>query len=150
MILTTLIYVEKDGQYLMLHRIKKQADINQGKWIGVGGKVEKGETVEDCARREMLEETGLAAKSLRYRGIVLFENSLCESEEMHLFTCDDFDGELRDCDEGELKWVDKKEIYKLNLWEGDRYFLERLASDAPFFRLRLVYEGDTLIKSTFL
>ena len=150
MILTTLIYVEKDGQYLMLHRIKKQADINQGKWIGVGGKVEKGETVEDCARREMLEETGLAAKSLRYRGIVLFENSLCESEEMHLFTCDDFDGELRDCDEGELKWVDKKEIYKLNLWEGDRYFLEGLASDAPFFRLRLVYEGDTLIKSTFL
>ena len=147
---STLIYVEQDGRYLMLHRVKKQGDINKDKWIGVGGKFEPGETALDCAKREMAEETGLIAEKLDYRGIVYFESDLYESEEMHLFTCRAFSGTLHECDEGTLEWVDKRKIYSLNLWEGDRLFLEKLAADAPFFRLRLRYEGDTLAESAFL
>lgn len=147
---STLIYVEQDGRYLMLHRVKKQGDINKDKWIGVGGKFEPGETALDCAKREMAEETGLIAEKLDYRGIVYFESDLYESEEMHLFTCRAFSGALHECDEGTLEWVDKRKIYSLNLWEGDRLFLKKLAADAPFFRLRLRYEGDTLAESAFL
>ena len=148
MLTTSLIYVEKDGMYLMLHRVRKHEDPHAGKWLGVGGKLEKGETPSECARREMLEETGLTANRLSYRGVVRFESSW--TEEMHLFTCESFTGELTDCSEGVLKWVPKDEIYRLNLWEGDRVFLELLQRDAPFFKLLLKYDGDRLIESRLM
>ena len=148
MLTTSLIYVEKDGMYLMLHRVRKHEDPNAGKWLGVGGKLEKGETPSECARREMLEETGLTANRLSYRGVVRFESSW--TEEMHLFTCESFTGVLTDCSEGVLKWVPKDEIYRLNLWEGDRVFLELLQRDAPFFKLLLKYDGDRLIESRLM
>ena len=150
MIKTTLVYLEKDESYLMLHRIKKKNDINKGKWIGIGGKFETGETPFQCAKREVFEETGITVNTFNYRGIVYFENTLCESEEMHLFTSTDFSGEIRDCDEGNLKWIKMKDLYTLVLWEGDRIFLEKLKENGPFFRLRLQYEGDHLVESSFL
>lgn len=149
MIKTSLIYVERDGCYLMLHRVRKKQDINKDKWIGVGGKFEKNETPEECAAREMREETGLTPARLSYRGIVYFfsEN---DDEEMHLFTCDDFSGTLADCDEGTLEWVKKEEVTNLNLWEGDRVFLKLLSDDAPFFRLKLIYQGEKLVKQELI
>ena len=131
----------------MLHRIKKHADVNAGKWIGVGGKLEQGETVRECAAREMYEETGLTAGALDYRGIVYFSSDTAEDEEMHLFTCTEFSGELHECNEGVLKWIKKEEVAALNLWEGDRIFLKLLTDNAPFFRLRLTYKGDALAGS---
>ncbi len=150
MIKTTLVYVENEDCYLLLHRVKKQGDINKDKWIGIGGKFEDDESPEQCAKREMTEETGLTAHKLDYRGIVYFHNSKCESEEMHLFTCRNYSGTMHECDEGELEWVNKKEVYRLDLWEGDKIFLERLKGDRTFFRLELVYDGDTLISHRFL
>lgn len=150
MIKTTLVYLIKDGQYLMLHRIKKKEDINQGKWIGVGGKFEDGETPEQCAKREVLEETGVTVHHFDYRGIVYFENTVCESEEMHLFTSTDFSGEIRECDEGKLQWINIADLYTLNLWEGDRIFLKKLKENGPFFKLLLQYDGNRLLESRFL
>lgn len=150
---TTLCYIEKDGCYLMLHRIKKEKDINRDKWIGVGGKFLDGESPEDCIVREMAEETGLApsyfgSDGLAYRGIVTFVTDLYESEYMHLFTCRDFFGELKECDEGVMEWVDKNNIDNLNLWEGDKIFLDLLDSkEEPFFSLKLIYGGCSLIKA---
>ena len=150
MLRSTLIYVEKDGQYLMLHRVSKKNDPNRDKWIGVGGKFEPGETPESCACREMQEETGLTPLRLNYRGIVYFFSDLYEDEEMHLFTCPAFSGTLHECDEGVLEWVNKARVMLLPLWEGDRVFLRLLADDAPFFRLCLRYEGDSLRESRML
>lgn len=150
MIKTTLVYLEKEESYLMLHRVKKINDINKGKWIGIGGKFETGETPFQCAKREVFEETGITVNTFNYRGIVYFENTLCESEEMHLFTSTDFSGEIRNCDEGDLKWIKMKDLYTLVLWEGDRIFLEKLKENEPFFRLKLQYEGDHLVGSCFL
>ena len=147
MIKSSLIYIEKDESYLMLHRVSKQNDPNKDKWIGVGGKFENGETPEECAAREMKEETGLVAKRLEYRGIVHFESDKWESEEMHLFTCREFEGKQTPCDEGKLEWVKKADVPSLNLWEGDRVFLKKLANEEPFFELKLIYEGEKLIKS---
>ncbi len=147
---STLIYVERQGQYLMLHRVSKAHDVNKGKWIGVGGKFEAGEDAFACARRELFEETGFEALDLDYRGIVYFESDQAESEEMHLFTCASTRGEMHACDEGVLQWVDKDKVTLLNLWEGDRIFLKLLAEDAPFFRLLLRYQGDALTESRFL
>lgn len=149
MIKSSLIYVEKDGCYLMLHRVKKQKDLNKDKWIGVGGKFEAGETPEMCAAREMREETGLRSDRLRYRGIVYFYSDL-EDEEMHLFTCTEFNGTLHECDEGTLEWVPKEKVTSLNIWEGDKKFLKLLADDAGFFRMKLVYEGDKLVSFEML
>ena len=142
---TTLCYLEQDGQYLMLHRVKKSHDVNHGKWIGVGGKFEFQESPEDCLLREVREETGLTLKSWRYRGIVTFVYNDDEAEYMHLFTADGWTGTLRDCAEGELRWVPRDEVGKLNLWEGDRIFLSLLARDEPFFSLKLTYRGDDLV-----
>lgn len=141
---TTLCYLEKDGCYLMLHRVKKQQDENAGKWIGVGGKFEEGESPEECARREVREETGLALEEVRPRGIVTFVSDQWGTEYMHLFTSTRFSGTLHACDEGELAWVPVSQVTKLELWEGDRIFLDLLARDVPFFSLKLVYEGDSL------
>ena len=144
MTLTTLCYLERGDRYLMLHRTKKERDVNRDKWIGVGGKFEPGESPEDCLRREVREETGLRLTSWRFRGIVTFvQDDWCEY--MHLFTADAWEGEERPCVEGELAWIGKRELYDLTLWQGDRIFLRLLEEDAPFFSLKLIYRGESLI-----
>lgn len=146
---TTLCYIERDGKYLMIHRVKKVNDINKNKWVGVGGKFEEKETPFDCARREITEETGLVADSLNYRGLVTFVSNEFGTEYMHLFHTDSFSGNLKDdCDEGVLEWIDKNEVLNLPLWEGDKIFLDLLTKDVPFFSLKLVYEGSKLVSNT--
>ncbi len=142
--MTTLCYLEKDEQYLMLHRTKKEHDENRDKWIGIGGKFEDGESPEDCMKREVSEETGLTVTAFRYRGIVTFVSDVYPTEYMHLFTCTDWTGTQRECDEGELAWIDKKQLLSLPMWEGDRIFLKLLEGNAPFFSLKLVYRGEHL------
>ena len=145
---TTLCYIENDkNQTLLLHRTKKKNDLNENKWIGVGGKFLDKESPEECALREAKEETGLTLTSLKYRGIVTFVSDKWETEYMHLFTSDKFTGELTDCDEGELLWVDKHELLRLNLWEGDKIFLRLIEEECPFFSLKLCYIGDTLTEA---
>ena len=139
---TSLCYIENNGQYLMLHRTKKKNDENAGKWIGVGGKFEEGESPEECMLREVYEETGLKLNSWRFRGIVTFSYSTWETEYMHLFTSDSFSGEMQDCNEGELRWIDKNEVLNLPIWEGDRVFLKLLNTDCPFFSLKLRYDDN--------
>lgn len=149
--LTTLCYIENDrGEYLMLHRTKKQNDLNAGKWIGVGGKFEADETPEECLLREVYEETGLTLTHYRFRGIVTFLSNECEGEYMHLFTADKYEGTLCDCNEGELAWVPKNDVLKLNLWEGDHIFLRELLENDRFFSLKLSYTGDVLTDSSFI
>lgn len=141
---TTLCYIEREDQYLMLHRIKKENDLNQDKWIGVGGKFLDQESPEDCVLREVLEETGLTLTDYRYRGIVTFVSDRWPTEYMHLFTATGFTGELIDCEEGVLEWIAKERLLQLPLWEGDKIFLRLLDTDQPFFSLKLVYAGDRL------
>lgn len=142
--LTTLCYIEKDGQYLMLHRVLKKQDINKDKWIGVGGHFEENESPEECLLREVKEETGLTLTSYQFRGLVTFMSDSWQTEYMCLYTADKFEGKMGECDEGELVWVPKKELLNLTLWEGDKIFLELLSKEAPFFSLKLRYEGDLL------
>lgn len=144
---TTLVYIEKDEKYLMLLRNKKDVDENKGKWIGVGGKFEEGESPEECMFREVKEETGLTVTDYRLRGIVTFISENWGSEYMYLFTAHSFEGELKECDEGELQWIPKAEIEKLNIWEGDREFLRLLKEDKPFFTMKLTYKGKEDILS---
>lgn len=180
---TTLCYLEHQGKYLMLHRVKKQNDASHDKWIGVGGKCEADESPDECMLREVKEETGLTVTSWRYRGIVTFISDIWPCEYMHLFTADrwnvesddrqdsdspdstattmnpaapynnmnkqsDADLALPDCDEGDLQWIDKKDIFALNLWPGDRIFLQLIMNpDQPFFSLKLVYKGDDLVSA---
>ena len=144
---TTLCYLERGDEYLMLHRTKKQNDENHDKWIGVGGKFEAGESPEDCMHREIFEETGLSVTDYRYRGIVTFVSNVYETEYMHLFTVTDWTGEARECDEGELAWIKKQKLFDLTLWQGDRIFLKLLQEDVPFFSLKLTYRGDELIEA---
>ena len=147
--ITTLCYIEQDGKYLMLHRTKKKHDINENKWIGVGGHAEGTEGPEECLLREVKEETGLTLTSYRFRALITFISDRQEPEMMCLFTADGFTGELITCNEGELVWVDKEEVRKLPTWEGDAIFLERLLADEKrFFTLRLVYEGDKLVEKS--
>jgi 8-oxo-dGTP diphosphatase len=160
----------------MLHRVKKKNDINEGKWIAPGGHCEKGESPEDCAIREVREETGIELRSVRFRGIVTFitltgAECICTgdkgqihageqvcgevdiTEYMCLFTSDDFDYDTSgaagaatgDCDEGVLEWISKDGLFKLNLWEGDKIFLDLIRNPRqPFFSLKLTYQGDEL------
>ena len=144
---TTLVHLEKDGKYLMLHRVKKERDENRDKWVGIGGKFEPGESPEDCARREVWEETGLTMKSWAYRGLVTFVSDEWGTEYMHLFHSTDFSGTLRDCDEGVLEWVDKQALLSLPIWEGDKIFLRLLDEKRPFFSLKLRYEGERLVEA---
>ncbi len=145
---TTLCHIERDGKYLMLHRVKKENDLNHDKWVGIGGKFEDKESPEQCNRREVLEETGLTLNSSAYRGIVTFVSDKWETEYMHIFTSDDFCGDIIECDEGDLVWIDKKDLLSLPLWVGDKIFL-KLIDDKfyPFFSLRLEYFGDTLVSA---
>jgi len=144
---TTLIYIERDGCYLMLHRTKKENDLNHDKWIGVGGKFEADESPEECMLRETQEETGLTLTRWRCRGIVTFVSDRYDTEYMHLFTADRWTGTLRESDEGELAWIKKEDLLALPLWEGDKIFLRLLDSDAPFFLLKLRYEGEHLAEA---
>ena len=146
MLQTTLCYLIRDKKTLMLHRIKKKNDVNHDKWIGIGGKLEHGECPEECMRREFLEETGLTLKDARYRGLVTFlSDDWCEY--MHLFTATQAEGEIKECDEGVLEWLPKERLYGLPMWAGDRIFLELLDAGAPFFSLKLVYEGERLVQA---
>lgn len=144
--LTTLCYIEREGQYLMLHRTKKENDLNHDKWIGVGGKFEADEMPEECLLREVREETGYTLTEYRMRGIITFISDEWESECMYLFTATGFVGEQIVCNEGDLVWVPKEDISELKLWEGDKIFLRLLEEESGFFSLKLRYEGDVLVE----
>lgn len=144
--LSTLCYIERDGKYLMLHRTVKENDVNEGKWIGVGGHFEYGESPEECLLREVREETGYTLTSWKYRGIVTFVYGEDTVEYMSLYTADGFEGEPVECDEGELEWVDKEKISGLELWEGDRIFFRLLDEGREFFSLKLVYDRNDILK----
>ena len=143
---TTLCYIEKENKYLMLHRTSKKKDGNKDKWIGVGGHFEKGESPEECLLREVKEETGLELTSYQFRGIVTFISDEWPDEYMCLYTADRYTGDIGNCDEGELVWVEKGKIMDLNIWEGDKIFLKLLTENQPFFSLKLEYKGDKLLK----
>jgi 8-oxo-dGTP diphosphatase len=145
--LTTLCYIEKDGAYLMLHRVSKKKDVNKDKWIGIGGHFEEGESPEECLLREAKEETGLTLTSYRFRGIVTFTEEGWGTEYMCLYTADSYEGTMTACDEGTLEWVKKEDVLKLNLWEGDKIFLGLLSENAPFFSLKLSYRGEMLTEA---
>ena len=147
MILSTLCYIEKDGCWLMLHRVKKKNDVNHDKWIGIGGKFEEGESPEDCLLRETREETGLTLTEYRFRGLVTFVSDEAPTEYMHLFTATGFTGTLQECDEGTLEWEPIKQVETLPLWQGDRLFLELLQREERFFSLKLRYEGERLAEA---
>lgn len=145
MINTTLCYIEKDNKYLVIHRTKKKNDLNQDKWIGVGGKFFENESPEECLLREVKQETGLTLNSYFYRGVVTFVSDKWESELMHLFTSNDFQGEMIECDEGDLCWMDKEFVENSSGWAGDKLFLKLLRTDIPFFSMKLKYQGEKLI-----
>ena len=152
--LTTLCYIEKDNKYLMMHRVKKEKDINKDKYIGVGGHFEYGESPDECLKREVMEETGLTLLKYKPRGIVTFiygDASRPEErivEYMHLYTATEFEGDMIDCDEGELEWIEKSAVYKLPIWEGDKIFFRLLEERDDYFSVKLVYsETDELIET---
>ena len=144
---STLCYVLRGNDVLMLHRVKKKNDINKDKWIGIGGKFEENESPDECLLREALEETGLELTSWQCRGIVTFLTETGNGEYMYLFTADGFEGELKECDEGDLQWVSREFLNALPQWEGDRFFLELLWQNAPFFLLTLRYDHDKLVEA---
>ena len=142
---STRCYLDNGREYLMLHRVKKKDDINHDKWIGIGGKLEQGESPEECMLREFTEETGLTLLDWAYRGIVTFvSGDVCEY--MHLFTAGAFQGRMKQCDEGTLEWVDTDKITQLPIWEGDKVFFRLLRERRGFFSLKLTYEGDRLAR----
>ena len=145
MVNTTLCYILQEGRCLMLHRVKKENDINKDKWIGIGGKFEDKESPEDCLLREVREETGLSLTDYRYRGIVTFVSDRWPTEYMHLFTATGFTGTLKECDEGELEWLAWERLTQIPHWEGDEIFLRLLEQEEPFFSLKLCYEDETLV-----
>lgn len=147
MINSTLCYLERGDEYLMLHRVKKKNDMNRDKWLGIGGKFEDKESPEDCILRECREETGLTLTDYRYRGIVTFVSDRWGAEYMHLFTATGWTGEETVCDEGELRWIKKSELMALPMWEGDAIFLRLLEEGEPFFSLKLRYEGEHLAEA---
>lgn len=145
--LTTLCYIENNDSYLMMHRVKKEHDINKDKWIGVGGHFEKNESPEECLLREVKEETGLTLTGWKLRGIVTFICDRWQTEYMFLYTADAYEGELTDCNEGNLEWIKKSEVYNLPIWEGDKIFFRLLEERASFFSLKLRYEGEELVEA---
>lgn len=142
---TTLCYLLQGDSVLLLHRVKKENDLNHDKWIGIGGKFEENESPEECLVREAWEETGLTLTGYQYRGIVTFVSDRWEGEYMHLYTATEWTGTMKECDEGVLEWVSLEKMKELPQWEGDRIFLRLLEEGAPFFSLKLCYEGDCLV-----
>ena len=147
MLNTTLCYVTRGNDVLMLHRVKKKNDINKDKWIGIGGKFEAEESPDECLLREAREETALQLTSWKCRGVVTFLSDRYEGEYMYLFTADGYTGELKECDEGDLEWITRQKLNSLPKWEGDQIFLDLLWQNAPFFLLTLRYHGDTLVEA---
>ena len=149
--LATLCYIKKDRQTLMLHRIKKKNDIHAGKWNGLGGKFLSGESPEECLLREVREESGLVLKSPLLVGFITFPK-FAKEEDWYVFVYIglEFTGDLIDSPEGELRWIEEKDLMKLELWEGDRLFL-RWIEDRVFFSAKIDYENYRLIhhKVTF-
>lgn len=145
--LTTLCYIERNERYLMMHRVKKERDINKDKWVGVGGHFEADESPEECLLREVKEETGLSLLSWRLRGIITFICDRQQTEYMFLYTSDEYSGELCECCEGNLEWIEKSQVYELPIWEGDEIFFRLLEEGHPFFSLKLKYEGDCLVQA---
>lgn len=145
--LTTLCYIERDDSYLMMHRVKKENDINKDKWVGVGGHFEESETPEECLLREVREETGLELLSWKLRGIITFMTDVYQTEYMFLYTADEYTGEMIECNEGNLEWVKKFDVYNLPIWEGDKVFFKLLEDQEDFFSLKLRYEGDKLVET---
>ncbi len=148
MIKTTLCYIEKDGKYLMLYRNKKKNDPCEGKWVGIGGKFEEGETADECLVREVFEETSFRLLKYQFRGIVHFKSDVLPDEDMYLYTASEWENEESTfiCPEGELKWILKENVLSLNLWEGDRFFLEPLINGEDNIEITCIYEGDKLIE----
>lgn len=144
---STLCYILRGNDVLMLHRVKKKNDINHDKWIGIGGKFEFEESPDECLLREAKEETGLTLTAWRCRGVVTFLNEGGEGEYMYLFTADAFEGELIECNEGDLQWISRDFLDTLPKWEGDQIFLNLLWQDAPFFLLTLRYRNDILTEA---
>ena len=144
--LTTICYIEHDGNYLMLHRTKKENDQSHDKWLGVGGKFEKDESPDECILREVKEETGLTLTSYQLRGVMTFVSDIWETEYMFIYTADRFEGELAECSEGDLQWIKKTEVMNLKLWEGDNIFLKKLIDGDGFFTVKMEYEGEKLVK----
>ena len=145
--LTTLCYIEKDGKYLMMHRVKKENDINKDKWVGIGGHFEADESPEECLLRESLEETGLTLTSFKLRGVITFLCDRWQTEYMFLYTADAFEGTITECSEGSLEWIDKEQVYSLPVWEGDKIFFRLLETGQPFFSLKLRYVQDFLTEA---
>ncbi|KIR01363.1 Mutator mutT protein (7,8-dihydro-8-oxoguanine-triphosphatase) [Lachnospiraceae bacterium TWA4] len=145
--MTTLCYIEKDNNYLMLHRIKKENDENKDKWIGIGGHFEEGESPQDCLLREVKEETNLDLLSYTPRGFITFVSDEWGTEYMHLFTADSFTGKIGECNEGELCWIDKSKVYDLPIWEGDKIFFRLLETSQEYFFLKLEYQGSQLVQA---
>lgn len=146
MILSTLCYIEKDEKYLMLHRTKKKNDINKDKWLGIGGKFEEGESPEECIIREVKEETGLVLKDYQLRCIVTYVSTTWETEYMYVFTANEFEGDLIECNEGDLQWIDKDKVTELKTWEGDKIFVEKIQKDNTFFTIKFNYDGEKLVE----
>ena len=146
---TTLCYIEHNDKYLMLYRNKKKNDVNGGKYVGIGGHLEERESPEECIIREVYEEASLKITAPKYRGLITFVSDEYETEQMHLFWCDTFEGEIGECNEGELRWIEKSKIEELPMWAGDIYFLRKLNENIPFFTMKLVYCGDTLAEYHF-
>lgn len=144
---STLVHIEKDGKYLMMLRIKKKNDVNENKWVAPGGKFQEKESPEECAVRETMEETGLLLTDYKLRGIVTFISDKWETEYMHVFSAYKFEGiPKNDCPEGELRWIEKKKIYSLPIWAGDKIFLRLIENpETPFFTLKLEYVGEKLV-----
>ena len=144
--LTPICYIEQDGNYLMLHRTKKENDQSHDKWLGVGGKFDKDESPDECILREVKEETGLTLTSYQLRGVMTFVSDIWETEYMFIYTADEFEGELAECSEGDLQWIKKTEVMNLKLWEGDKIFLKKLIDGDGFFTVKMEYEGEKLVK----
>ena len=144
--LTTICYIEQDGNYLMLHRTKKENDQSHDKWLGVGGKFDKDESPDECILREVKEETGLTLTSYQLRGVMTFVSDIWETEYMFIYTADEFEGELAECSEGDLQWIKKTDVMNLKLWEGDKIFLKKLIDGDGFFTVKMEYEGEKLVK----
>lgn len=162
MINSTLCYIEKNGCFLMLFRNKKENDPCEGKWVGIGGKFEPEENADECLLREVWEETGLKLTDYHFHGVIHFKSDVLEDEEMHLYSATGFEGAdpapsvtdngddperpvYFDCNEGDLKWIPKEQVTSLNLWEGDKYFLEPLIAGQEHIEMTCVYEGDHLV-----
>ena len=144
--LTTICYIEQDGNYLMLHRTKKENDQSHDKWLGVGGKFDKDESPDECILRKVKEETRLTLTSYQLRGVMTFVSDIWETEYMFIYTADEFEGELAECSEGDLQWIKKTEVMNLKLWEGDKIFLKKLIDGDGFFTVKMEYEGEKLVK----